>query len=48
MSISCSDVPVFGAIADEYALALESILLRKVTIAWLVYVLSIRMCDCLN
>jgi|GWRWMinimDraft_9_1066018.scaffolds.fasta_scaffold17962_1 hypothetical protein len=48
MSMSVSDVPVFGVIADECALALESMLLRKAAIAWLALVSIILMCDCLN
>ena len=35
MSMSVSDVPVFGVIADECALALESMFVRKEAIAWL-------------
>ena len=46
--MSASVVPVFGGTVVEYALALESMLLRKATIAWLVLVLMIRMCACLN
>ena len=47
MSISVSVVPVFGGTVVEYALALESMLLRKATIARLSSLLMIRMCACL-
>ena len=46
--MSVFEVPVFGVIANEYAFALASMLLRKVAIAWLALVSVIRMCDCLN
>ena len=48
VSMSISEVPVLGVIADEYAFALESMLLRKAAIAWLALMSIILMCDCLN